>query len=86
MTLQMYAKRKDWPLEDVETHVHYSREHSTDCKNCEEKTSKIDTFRREIKLVGDLDEKQKQRLLEIADRCPVHRSLTSETNITTKLI
>ncbi|PKD20923.1 osmotically inducible protein C [Salegentibacter salinarum] len=86
MTLQMYAKRKKWPLEDVETHVFYSREHSTDCKNCEEKTSKIDTFRREIKLIGDLDEKQKQRLLEIADRCPVHRSLTSETNITTKLI
>ncbi|PRX51949.1 bifunctional alpha/beta hydrolase/OsmC family protein [Salegentibacter salegens] len=86
MTLQMYAKRKKWPLEDVETHVFYSREHSTDCENCEEKNSKIDTFRREIKLIGDLDEKQKQRLLEIADRCPVHKSLTSATNITTQLI
>lgn len=86
MTLQMYAKRKEWPLEDVETHVYHSREHREDCENCEEKDSKIDTFRREIKLFGDLDEKQKQRLLEIADRCPVHKSLTSETQITTKLI
>lgn len=86
MTLQMYAKRKKWPLENVETHVYYSREHYEDCKNCEDKNNKIDTFKREIMLFGDLDEKQKQRLLEIADRCPVHKSLTSETQITTKLI
>ncbi|MBZ9630193.1 bifunctional alpha/beta hydrolase/OsmC family protein [Salegentibacter sp. LM13S] len=86
MTLQMYAKRKKWPLEDVETHVYYSREHQADCEKCEEKASKIDTFKREIKLYGDLDEKQKKRLLEIADRCPVHKSLTSATNIKTKLI
>jgi len=85
MTLQMYAKRKKWPLEDVETHVYYSREHLEDCENCENDNSKIDTFRREIKLIGDLDEKQKQRLLEIADRCPVHKSLTSKTQINTKL-
>ena len=86
MTLQMYAKRKKWPLENVETHIYYSREHQEDCENCEEKDSKIDTFRREIKLFGDLDEKQKQSLLEIADKCPVHKSLTSETQISTKLI
>ena len=86
MTLQMYAKRKKWPLENVETHVYYSREHYKDCKNCEDKNNKIDTFKREIKLFGALDEKQKQRLLEIADHCPVHKSLTSETQITTKLI
>ncbi|WP_282018973.1 bifunctional alpha/beta hydrolase/OsmC family protein [Salegentibacter mishustinae] len=86
MTLQMYAKRKKWPLEDVETHVYYSREHEKDCEDCENSNSKIDTFKREIKLYGDLDEKQKKRLLEIADRCPVHKSLTSATNIKTKLI
>ncbi len=86
MTLQMYAKRKKWPLEDVETHVYYSRKHEKDCEDCENSNSKIDTFKREIKLYGDLDEKQKKRLLEIADRCPVHKSLTSATNIKTKLI
>lgn len=86
MTLQMYAKRKKWPLEDVETHVYYSREHEDDCENCEKSNTKIDTFKREIKLYGDLDEKQKKRLLEIADRCPVHKSLTSATTIETKLI
>lgn len=86
MTLQMYAKRKKWPLENVETHVYYSREHYVDGENYEEKNSKIDTFKREIKLYGALEDKQKQRLLEIADRCPVHKSLTSETQITTKLI
>jgi putative redox protein len=86
MTLQMYAKRKKWPLEDVETHVYYAREHELDCENCEKNDSKIDIFRREIKLIGDLDELQKQRLLEIADRCPVHKSLTTETIIKTKLI
>lgn len=86
MTLQMYAKRKKWPLENVETHVNYSREHYKDCKDCEDNGNKIDTFKREIKLFGNLDEKQKQRLLEIADRCPVHKSLTSETQISTKLI
>lgn len=86
MTLQMYAKRKKWPLEDVETHVYYSRKHEKDCEDCENSNSKIDTFKREIKLYGDLDEEQKKRLLEIADRCPVHKSLTSATNIKTKLI
>ncbi len=86
MTLQMYAKRKKWPLEDVETHVYYSREHQKDCENCEKSNSKIDTFKREIKLHGDLDKKQKERLLEIADRCPVHKSLTSTTTIKTKLV
>ena len=85
MTLQMYARRKKWPLENVETHVTYSREHASDCNSCEDKTSKIDTFKREIQIKGDLDEKQKKRLMEIADKCPVHKSLTSENHIPTNL-
>ncbi|MGY5849760.1 bifunctional alpha/beta hydrolase/OsmC family protein [Salegentibacter sp. F14] len=85
MTLHMYARRKKWKLENVETHVTYSREHAGDCENCEDKTSRIDTFKREIQIKGDLDEQQLKRLLEIADKCPVHKSLTSQTHIPTNL-
>ncbi|WP_203292686.1 bifunctional alpha/beta hydrolase/OsmC family protein [Luteirhabdus pelagi] len=85
MTLQMYAKRKKWNLENVEVHTNYSRDYATDCEACETDKAKIDTFSREISMEGDLDEKQIARLLEIADRCPVHKSLKSETQIITTL-
>ena len=87
MTLQMYARRKGWPLEAVETHTSYSKEHAVDCADCETSSkSKIDTFRREIRLIGPLDAVQKNRLMEIADRCPVHRTLDSVTEIKTKQV
>jgi len=87
MTLQMYARRKGWPLEAAETHTSYSKEHAVDCADCETSSkSKIDTFRREIRLVGPLDAGQKNRLMEIADRCPVHRTLDSVTEIITKQV
>jgi len=86
MTIQMYAKRKGWPLENVEVHTSYSKTHAEDCAACETDTAKIDTFHRELKLSGDLDQKQIDRLLEIADKCPVHKTLYSETQIITKLI
>ncbi|MGB5403682.1 MAG: alpha/beta fold hydrolase [Robiginitalea sp.] len=87
MTLQMYARRKGWPLEAVEAHTSYSKEHAVDGADCDTNSkSKIDTFHREIRLIGPLDERQKSRLLEIADRCPVHRTLDSPTEIKTKLI
>lgn len=85
MTLQMYARRKEWPLENVETHVNYSKEHADDCQNCEQNNTKIDTFHREITLQGDLDETQIQKLLEIADKCPVHKTLSSKIQIITSL-
>ena len=86
MTLQMYARRKGWPLESVETHTSYRKEHALDCEACEEGAgSKIDTFTREIRLTGSLDNAQKKRLLEIADRCPVHRTLHSQTLVRTTL-
>ncbi len=86
MTLQMYARRKGWPLESVETHTSYRKEHVLDCEACEEgASSKIDTFTREIRLTGSLDDAQKKRLLEIADRCPVHRTLHSQTLVRTTL-
>ncbi|WP_422860297.1 alpha/beta fold hydrolase [Flagellimonas sp. S174] len=86
MTVQMYAKRKGWPLENIEVHTSYGKTHAEDCEHCEEESAKIDTFHREIKLTGDLDEKQKTRILQIADKCPVHRTLHSETQVITKLI
>lgn len=86
MTVQMYAKRKDWALDNIEVHTSYGKDHATDCEDCEADSAKIDTFNREIKLTGDLDEKQKKRMLEIADKCPVHRTLHSETQVITKLI
>ena len=86
MTVQMYAKRKKWDLENIEVHTKYSKTHALDCKNCEDNSTKIDTFNRAIKITGDLDEKQIKRLLEIADKCPVHKTLHSETQIVTTLI
>ncbi|MEM9361791.1 MAG: bifunctional alpha/beta hydrolase/OsmC family protein [Bacteroidota bacterium] len=86
MTVQMYTKRKGWPLENIEVHTSYSKSHAEDCENCEMDSAKIDTFHREITLTGDLDEKQIARILQIADKCPVHKTLHSETQIITKLI
>lgn len=85
MTVQMYVRRKKWPLENIETHVSYSREHAADCENCEDVKSKLDTFDRTISLKGDLDEGQKKRILEIADKCPVHKTLSNKAQIFTKL-
>ena len=87
MTLQMYARRKKWDLQNVEVHTSYGKVHAEDCEACEESpNAKIDTFEREIMLSGDLDQKQRSRLLEIADRCPVHRTLESTAHIHTKLL
>lgn len=86
MTLQMYAKRKSWPLENVEVHISYSKIHAQDCENCETNSSKIDIFRKEIRFTGALDDKQKKRLLQIADKCPVHKTLHSEVQVITTLV
>lgn len=86
MTLQMYARRKGWGLESVETHTTYSKQHAIDCESCnDDSEARIDTFQREIKLTGDLDDTQKKRLREIADRCPVHRTLHSPTQVKTQI-
>ncbi|MET1259809.1 bifunctional alpha/beta hydrolase/OsmC family protein [Flagellimonas sp. DF-77] len=86
MTLQLYAKRKGWPLERAEVHTSYSKTHAQDCEDCENNNAKIDTFHRELRLVGELDEKQRKRLVEIADKCPVHKTLHSETQVLTELL
>ena len=86
MTLRMYADRKQWPLEAVTVDLKYRKIHARDCERCESGEGKIDHIEREISLEGDLDDDQKQRLLEIADRCPVHRTLHSEIHVETRLI
>ncbi|WP_109300290.1 bifunctional alpha/beta hydrolase/OsmC family protein [Aquimarina sp. AU474] len=86
MTIKMYVARKGWDLQNVEVHTSYGKTHAEDCENCEDPTAKIDTFQREIKLEGNLDEKQIARILQIADKCPVHKTLHSETQVITKLI
>jgi putative redox protein len=86
MTLRLYADRKKWDLKEVFVHISHEKSHSEDCLNCDAATSKIDKFTRKLELVGDLDAEQKQRLLEIADKCPVHRTLEGSALISTKLL
>ncbi|MFK7916266.1 MAG: alpha/beta fold hydrolase [Pseudomonadales bacterium] len=85
MTIRMYANRKGWPLEDVQIQLNHSREHAADCDDCETGTARMEVLSRTIHLEGDLDAAQRARLLEIADRCPVHRTLESDLRIVTNL-
>ncbi len=84
MTLRMYADRKKWPLEAIEVHLSHEKVHADDCRDCETREGKLDKIERLIALEGDLDEAQKDRLIEIANRCPVHRTLTGEIRIETR--
>jgi uncharacterized OsmC-like protein len=86
MTLALYARRKGWPLEDVTVELRHSKIHASDCADCETKGGYLDRIERDIELVGRLDQEQRQRLLEIANKCPVHRTLTSEVEIRTHLV
>lgn len=86
MTVRMYARRKGWPLEDISVDVIHGKIHGEDCEHCETEDGKIDQFQRKITLKGDLDADQRARLLEIADRCPVHRTMDSEIDVTTALV
>jgi putative redox protein len=83
MTVRMYAERKGWPLERVRVTLRHSRIHAEDCADCETTKEWIDHIDRDIELAGELDDAQRQRLMQIAERCPVHQTLTSEVNITT---
>jgi len=85
MTVRMYAERKKWPLEDVTINLKHSRSHQSDCEGCEDTPKQLDKIEREIAFVGDLSDDQRQRLMEIADKCPVHRTLTGTLEITSRL-
>jgi uncharacterized OsmC-like protein len=86
MTLRMYANLKKWPLQGVEVRLRHGKIYAQDCKDCETKEGKIDRIEREIRLEGDLDDSQRARLLAIADRCPVSRTLQSEIRIESRLV
>ncbi|WIM09370.1 OsmC family protein [Enhydrobacter sp.] len=85
MTLRMYARLKKWPLLKVTVRLKHDKIHATDCAECETREGKIDRIERLIALEGPLSDEQRQRLLEIANRCPVHRTLSSEIFIPTRL-
>jgi putative redox protein len=83
MTVAMYARRKGWPLEGVEVELRHSRVHAQDCAECETKEGLLDRIDRVLRFAGPLSAEQRGRLAEIADKCPVHRTLTHEINIRT---
>lgn len=83
MTVRMYANRKGWPLDQVSVHLQHDKVHARDCADCETRDGKVDRIDRRITLTGDLDADQRARLMEIADKCPVHRTLHSEVKVQT---
>jgi uncharacterized OsmC-like protein len=86
MTLRMYADRKGWPLERVTVRLSQSKIHARDCADCEDRDdARVSRITREIELGGPLTAEQKQRLVEIAGRCPVNRTLMSQKEIVTRL-
>lgn len=85
MTLNMYARHKKLPVERVRCEVSHDRIHADDCEECEKNSGKIDRLTRVITVEGDLDEDQRDRMLEIADRCPVHRTLENEIRVESRL-
>src|SRR5215210_6591886 len=78
MTVALYARRKSWPLEGVTARLRHSRIHAIDCAECETKEGRIDRIELNVEFAGQLSEEQQLKLLEIAKKCPVHRTLTSE--------
>lgn len=86
MTIALYARRKAWPLAGVTVRLQHSKIHAEDCAECETKEGMLDRIDREIAVDGELTEEQRAKLLEIANKCPVHRTLMSEIDIRTRLV
>ncbi|WNG40994.1 alpha/beta fold hydrolase [Archangium violaceum] len=85
MTLRLYARNKGWPLEHVSVRLRHTKVHAEDCQHCETKEGKVDRIERVVTLEGPLGAEQRQRLVQMADRCPVHRTLESEIDVNTFL-
>jgi len=85
MTLRMYARNKKWPLQRVTVRLKHSRYYPKDCEDCASKSVMLDHIDRELEIDGDLSAEQRTKLLEIADKCPVHRTLSQPVRIATTL-
>ena len=86
MTLLMYARRKAWDLVEVSVHLTHDRVHASDSADCEGEAGRVEVIQREISLRGKLSQEQTQRLLEIAQRCPVHKTLTGAPKVVDSII
>jgi putative redox protein len=86
MTLKMYANRKKWDLEEIIVFLNHDKVHRNDGEEFEKNNSKVSRFIRNIEFMGEIDEQKKEKLLEIADKCPVHRTLKENIIIETKII
>jgi putative redox protein len=86
ITVGMYARRKGWPLEEVTVNLRRAKIHASDCAECETREGMLDRIERDIHFAGSLTNEQRSKLLEIANKCPVHRTLTSEIAIKTRAI
>ena len=86
MTLRMYADRKGWPLKEIQVVLTHSKNYAQDCGNCEEPGAMLDRIVRRITLIGELSPEQRQKLLVIANLCPVHKSLTSRIDVQTEMV
>ncbi|HEX2116829.1 MAG TPA: OsmC family protein [Alphaproteobacteria bacterium] len=85
MTLRLYAARKGWPVERITVRLKHFRDYAADCKECDEKDGHIERIERVIAIEGDLDDEQHARLLQIAEKCPVHRTLEARVKIDSRL-
>jgi putative redox protein len=86
MTIGLYARKRSWPLEKIAVSLWHSKIHATDCDDCETKEGRIDRIEMEIHLDGAVTDEQRAKLMEIAGKCPVHQTLTSEINIKTRTV
>ncbi|PCJ66892.1 MAG: osmotically inducible protein C [Bacteroidetes bacterium] len=86
ITMRMYADRKGWPIEEINVHLSHSKDYAKDCEECEISKAKIDIIDRKIEVKGDLDEGQMKRMMIIADKCPVHRTLHNQVQVRTSVI
>ncbi|HWY50849.1 MAG TPA: OsmC family protein [Chthoniobacterales bacterium] len=86
MTIGFYARKRRWPLEKITVSLRHSKIHAIDCEECETKEGRIDRIELDVQLTGSLTDEQRAKLMEIAGKCPVHQTLTSEINIKSRLI
>ena len=82
ITIALYARRKQWPLDGVQIRLQFFRSHAKDCENCTDKEAMLDRIDTEVKFEGSLAAEQRARLLEIGQKCPVHRTLKSGIHVT----